>query len=93
MIGVKITGAGPDDFYTLRVETGDTIRFTGGDTYPLVNWYPVLDDSYQVILQGKEEQFQFVAEINGNEVVREDYFIGADQCHIYKVSGPQQIAL
>lgn len=93
LIGVKITGAEPDDFYTIRVETGDTIRFTDDDTYPLVNWYPILDDAYQVILEDKVEQFQFVGEINNVEVLRENYAFGADQCHIYKVSGPQSIDL
>jgi hypothetical protein len=93
MIGVKVNGDELDNFYTLRVETGDEISFTEGDTYPLVNWYPILDDSYQTILEGVEEEFQFVGEIDGNEVLRENYVIGADQCHIYKVSGPQSIDL
>lgn len=93
MIGLKITGVELDDFYTLRVETGDTIRFTEGDTYPLVNWYPVLDDSYQPVLEGREEQFGFVGMIDGAQVVAETFVIGSDQCHIYKVSGAQSVDL
>lgn len=93
MIGVKVTGEELTDFYTLRVSTGDTIRFTNGDTYPLVNWYPILDDSFQPILEGSEEEFLFVGELDGPEVLRETYVIGADQCHIYRQSGPQAIAL
>lgn len=93
MIGVKVTGEELTDFYTLRVSTSDTIRFTNGDTYPLVNWYPILDDSYQPILEGTEEEFLFVGELDGSELLRETYVIGADQCHIFRQSGPQSIAL
>lgn len=93
MVGLKVTGGKLTDFYTLRVSTGDTIRFTESGTYPLVNWYPVLDDNYQPLLEGTEEDFLFVGEIDQARVVEETFVIAADQCHIYKISGPQMISL
>lgn len=92
MIGVRITGGEIDDFYTVRISNGDTIRFSQ-DTYPLVNWYPILDDSYQPVLEGTVEDFTFVGVQDGNLVIQQNYEIGADQCHIFRQSGPQSITL
>ena len=91
-IGVKVTGGELDDFYTLRISNGDTIRFSQ-DVYPMVNWYPILDDSYQPVLEGTVEDFMFVGVKDGNPVIQQNYEIGADPCHIFRQSGPQSIAL
>jgi hypothetical protein len=91
MIGVAVIGGKLDDFYTLRTVTADTIRFTASGQYPL-NWYPILDDSYQPLLEGTREDFIFVGIKNATEVVRQQYSIGADVCHIIKYSGPAEVS-
>jgi hypothetical protein len=92
IIGVKVIGGKLDDFYTLRTATADTIRFTTSGQYPLNNWYPILDDSFQPLLEGKREDFVFVGIKNTAEIVREQFSIGADVCHIIKYSGPVEVS-
>jgi len=86
-VSIELTGGVPDDFYTLRTSTGDTLRFSNdgfGDTF-----YTVIDDSWQDELQGSEEEFVFEALLDGAVVVSETFVIEADLCHINKVSGPE----
>ena len=90
--GVKVIGGELDDFYTLRATTADTIRFTAEGQYPFNNWYPILNDNFQPILEGKREDFVFVGIKNTAEVVREQFSIGADVCHIIKYSGPAEVS-
>jgi hypothetical protein len=92
-IGLTVSGGRLSDFYTIRESTGDTIRFTGSGIYPLSRWYPILDDSYQEILYDTEEQFYFYGEIDGSRVVEELYIIGADACHIFKVTGKESVSI
>ena len=91
-IGVKVIGGRLDDFYTIRMATADTIRFTESGQYPLSNWYPILDDSYQPLLEGTREDFIFAGIKNATEVVRQQFSIGADVCHIIKYSGPVEVS-
>jgi hypothetical protein len=93
VIGVKVSGATLSDYYTVRVSNNDTIRFTNNSTYPIGNWYPILDDTYQTILENTEEDFIFYGKINDATVVNEAYIIGADQCHIKKISGASQVSV
>jgi hypothetical protein len=93
VIGVKVSGATLSDYYTVRVSNNDTIRFTNNSTYPIGNWYPILDDSYQAILENTQEDFIFYGKINDATVVNEAYIIGADQCHIKKISGASQVSV
>ncbi len=93
MIGLTVTGGRLNDFYTVRESTKDTIRFTESGTYPISRWHPVLDDSYQEILKDTEEQFYFYGFADGERVVHELFIIGADACHIYKVSGKESVIL
>lgn len=92
MIGVKVIGGKLDNFYTIRPSTTDTIRFTASGQFPLNNWYPILDDSFQSLLEGMREDFVFVGIKTSQEVVREQYSIGADVCHIIKYSGPIEVS-
>ncbi|HAA18748.1 MAG TPA: hypothetical protein DCR93_27810 [Cytophagales bacterium] len=90
-VGIDLTGGTPDDFYTLRSSTGDTIRLMD-DAFP-GDFYPVIDDSWQEELQGSEEEFVFEAVVDGTVVVSETFVIEADLCHINKVSGPDSASL
>jgi hypothetical protein len=92
IIGVKVSGGALSDYYTIRTSTADTIRFAGDQGYPIGNWYPVLDDSFQVLLEGTEEEFSFAGEVDGSRVVNAIFIIGADVCHVYKKSGPAEIS-
>ena len=92
IVGIKVIGGKLDDFYTLRTTTADTIRFTANGQYPLNNWYPILDDNFQPLLAGKREDFVFVGIKNAAEVVRQQFSIGADVCHIIKYSGPVEVS-
>jgi len=88
---IELTGGEPDDFYTLRSSTGDTLRFPNdgfGDTF-----YTVIDDSWQEELQGSEEDFVFEAVVDGTVIVSETFVIEADLCHINKVSGAESASL
>lgn len=90
-IGLTVVGDALTDSYTIRISNNDTIRphdFGYGE-----NYYVVLDDSYQSNFAGTQESFEFVGEIDDSVVIRENYVIAADQCHISKVSGLSQITL
>lgn len=91
VIGVKINGANPDDFFTVRTATMDTIRFETG--FPVGNWYPILDDTFQPILQDQREDFYFVAFHNNQMIINQPYEIGADKCHVIRFSGPTEITV
>ncbi|MCF8366029.1 MAG: hypothetical protein K9H16_09620 [Bacteroidales bacterium] len=93
LIGVTVTGGELSDFYTVRETTKDTIRFTENQNYPLGSWYPILDDSYQPILEGIGEDFYFIGTIGDSGKFEQHYIIGADQCHIIKVLGPEKIEI
>lgn len=89
-ISIELIGDTPDDFYTLRSSTGDTIRLSN-ETFE--DYYPVLDDSWQEELRGSEEEFVFEAVLDGTVVVSETFVVEADVCHINKVSGPESATI
>jgi hypothetical protein len=91
IVGVKITGAVPDDFFTVRTANMDTIRLDGN--FPVGNWYPVLDDSFQPLLQDEREEFYFVAVAANEVIINQRYEIGADKCHIIRFAGPSEITV
>lgn len=78
-----------DSFYTTRISNNE--RFTATASSP--SWYPVLDDSYHQKLRNKEDRFRFTGWRNGAVVVNELYTIGADACHIFKISGSGKVML
>jgi len=90
MVGVEIEGKTLDSFYTIDVNRGQKIYHT---EYQNDNWYPVATDMLLSRLKSSQDEFLFVGYISGEEVIREKYIIGADQCHIFKVSGPEKIEL
>lgn len=93
IIGVAVSGGRLSDFYTIRVSTNDTIRYTENEIYPIVNWYPILDDSYQSVLEGNQEDFYFIGKSENDIVIEQFYNISADKCHIFKVNGPESILI
>lgn len=93
MVMVNVTGPALTSYYTLRTANGDTIRIGQENTGGMAGIYPVLDDSYQSILEGRTENFIFRGFINDSMVVNESYGISADECHIDYVSGNLNVTL
>lgn len=91
-IGIKVLGDSLTNFYTIRLSTSDTIRRSTG-LESETHWYIVLDDSYLRQIANKEETFRFIGKKGLTVLVREDYLIAADQCHVAKVSGKSEIQL
>lgn len=91
-VGLRVIGDTLTDFYTIRLSNSDTIRRSTG-VEPQTHWYLVLDDSYQRQLVNKQESFRFIGKKGQTIVIREEYIIAADQCHINKVSGKSEIQL
>lgn len=90
-IGVYVAGGPLDDYYTERASNGQIIRPNNTD---LVSpYHVVLDDSHKELLTGNTETFYFVGTMQGQEAVRATFLIGADACHIFKVSGPDTLNL
>lgn len=91
-VTINVQGDTLDQFYTIRITSGDTIRLNSGNTFG-VNTYPVLDDTYQINIANRTEQFRFVGLKNNAVIVDELFTIKADQCHIDYVSGNQYVTL
>lgn len=89
-VGLTVSGDSLTDFYTVRLSTSDTIRGSTG-VESRTHWYLVLDDSYQRTLANRQETFRFIGKKGQLVVVREDYLIAADRCHIRKISGKSEI--
>ena len=79
------------DYFTLRVSTGDTIRYD--ESMPIENTYMVLTDDYQPELQGNTEEFRFIGIHQGEILFNEEFIISADECHISKENGPSMITV
>lgn len=92
---VQVTDAsgnplGLDEAYTIRTKTGEKITLGQNMSD---GRYNVLDDTYQPRIANNTETFQFVGVKNGNKVVEENYSIGADCCHVKKISGKDKIVV
>lgn len=92
-IVVEIPGANFSDYFTIRVSTGDTLRFESEFVSQNPSFFTVLDDSFQPKLERKRETFRFVGIRQGQIIVNEPYVISADRCHIQFVSGRIFISL
>ena len=89
-VSIEVNGSSLNDFYTLRMNTSDTLRFPDGH---FQNTYTVLDDNYQKVLENKSENFKFIGIISGIKVVDENFVISADKCHISKISGKNFVTI
>ena len=93
MVTVTVAGPALTSYYTLRAATGDTIRIGQENIGGMAGIYPILDDSYQSVIEGRTENFIFRGFINDSLVVNESYGISADECHIAYVSGNLNVTL
>lgn len=89
MVGIEINGANIIETFTIRNANGDTIRNEGNFN----NVFIVLDDGFQKELENREETFTFFAFDADSLRVSQEYVIGADRCHIERISGPVEINL
>ncbi|MFZ1527197.1 MAG: hypothetical protein WAT19_00465 [Ferruginibacter sp.] len=55
--------------------------------------YPVLNDGHMQLTSRQGTGFTFIGYVNNLEVIRENYVIGHDCCHIVKISGRAQVNL
>jgi len=92
-VTVSVTGPALTSYYTLRTTTGDTIRIGQENVGGMAGVYPILDDSFQSVIEGRTENFIFKGFINDSLVVNESYGIAADKCHINYVSGNLNVTL
>jgi len=77
-----------DEVYTLRQGSTQKIIFT----QPFTNGqYIVLDDSYHSSLKNQEADFRFIGVKSNQVVVDQTFKIRGDDCHVYKVSGPDNV--
>lgn len=87
---LNVPGEPLTEFYTVRLSKSDTIRKTGNsDLRP--GYYIVLDDNYQPKLENQQDTFRFIGKRGNQVAVQEDYIFKADQCHITKISGKDQL--
>lgn len=94
-VNLVVKGDSLTDYYTIRLITNDTIR-SEEPPYTTINGdisYVVLTDGMRDELKGKLEPFIFKGQIDGETVISEEYKLGANDCHIYKDSGKDEIVL
>ena len=87
-VGLQVNNGPLDRHYTLRLATGDTLFHPSEPL--LASYYTVLSDQAQTWLQGRVEDFRFEGWRNDSLVITANYRIGADVCHLFKESGPEQ---
>ena len=90
MISVNIEGVVLDQTYTIEETTGDTVLATMGPAFQ-DTYYVILDDSYQAQLENDERTYRFIGIQQDSTIITEIYEIGADDCHVYKASGLDEI--
>lgn len=90
MITIEVNGAVLDDFYTIRLRTGDTIR----RERPIADkYYEVLDDLWTNKIKKEGEYFLFEGKVGDSLLVREQFKIGHDECHIRLIEGRTRVDL
>ena len=85
---VTISGTVLDDFYSLSLSTGDTLRLE--DYNSKDQCYRILDDSSVPQTKDIEERSDFVS-LRGNQILKTPYTFTSDGCHIVKTSGLEVI--
>jgi hypothetical protein len=80
-----------DEAYTLVSKTRE--RLPQDQQRNNQGHYMLLNDSYRKQLENKVEEFTFVGMKDGAMVVEENYQIGADCCHVKKVSGKDVVVM
>ena len=85
---VTVSGTVLDDFYSIRLSTGDTLRLEDYDSED--QYYPILNDSSIPQTKDIEERIDFIA-IRGDQTLKTPYMFTSDGCHIVKLSGLEVI--
>jgi len=85
---VTVSGTVLDDFYSIRLSTGDTLRLEDYESED--QYYPILNDSSIPQTKDIEERIDFVA-VRGDQTLKTPYSFTSDGCHIIKVSGLEVI--
>ena len=78
-----------DEFTVTNLQTNEVIDldWESGDLYPIA------DDSMRHDLPSSGQQLELVGFINGQEVLRQVFLVGADCCHIVLLDGETTIQL
>lgn len=84
-----------DEYFTIHLATGDTISLMGSaheeEMRRQVGRYPVVSDSQMKIIDDCGEVFLFVAEKDGKTVIREEYTVFKDCCHVSEIHGNTEV--
>lgn len=88
MLGVEVRLDSLDDHYTIEIATGDTLRF---NSYQHNQWYAVMTDQYRDYIKNETRMYRFEGVRHKHVSISGLFEIGADDCHIYKISGPDAL--
>lgn len=56
-------------------------------------WHVIFTDAFQSQYENREVTLTLTGYIDGTVVVNQDFVVGADCCHVFLVSGPEEIFL
>lgn len=80
-----------DDFKVIHVVNQNDItrEFSASELEQMQasGTYTLFGDEFSDDIQNFQIDIQFIGIIDGQEIVRSDYRVGADCCHVYHVSG------
>lgn len=78
-----------DEYKVVELSRGRDLTIRQDDAVSMRGrgFYPLFSDLYAQEYRLREIQIKFTGYIEGEEVVREVYQVGADCCHVYYVSG------
>ncbi|WP_339835904.1 hypothetical protein [uncultured Maribacter sp.] len=92
--GVKIV---LDSYTVIDMATKEdlTISYSNEEfeNYRDTGYYPIFSDAFRVQYQNSKATISFKGYISDNEVVTEDFIVGADCCHVRRISGNTEIVL
>jgi hypothetical protein len=86
-ITLQITGPPPSDYYTLRLNTKDTLR----SDFIYENYYPVVNDNLVNQLQRNQSEIFVFVGVRQDNPIFETFEIQSDGCHVIKIKGPETI--
>ena len=89
---LKVNGQELDIYYTVIKGTTNIINQVNMTSLGHPN-YIVIDDQYKEELAGQTKEFTFIGKINGQVVLEVDFTFRADDCHVYKISGPDEVTI
>jgi hypothetical protein len=63
------------------------------ENYRNTGYYPIFSDAYRVQYQNSKATISFIGYISENEVITDEFIVGADCCHVSLISGNTEIVL